>query len=100
MTSAPERGASPLSLRNGFRCAPESGANIEDVLLADADQIGHENINSASRMNKAVVVFLKNEHLVKTMIENGIWVKEMYVPVTPLSAPATKVTVSNAFHFQ
>lgn len=95
MTSAPERGASPLSLRNGFRCAPESGATIEDVLLAVADQIGHENINSASRMNKAVVVFLKNEHLVKTMIENGIWVKETYVPVTPLSAPATKVTVSN-----
>lgn len=46
-------------------------------------------------MNKAVVVFLKNEHLVKNMIENGIWVKETYVAVTPLSAPATKVTVSN-----
>ncbi len=26
---------------------------------------------------------------------SGIWVKEMFVPVTPLSAPATKVTISN-----
>ncbi len=26
---------------------------------------------------------------------SGIWVKETFVPVTPLSAPATKVTVSN-----
>ncbi|KAI7811476.1 hypothetical protein IRJ41_016490 [Triplophysa rosa] len=34
-------------------------------------------------MNKAVVVFLKS----------GIWVKETFVPVTPLSAPATKVTL-------
>lgn len=46
-------------------------------------------------MNKVVVVFLKNENLVKTMIENGIWVKENDVPVTPLSAPVTKVSVSN-----
>lgn len=74
---------------------PELGATFEDVLLAVAEKIGHENINSASRMNKVVVVFLKKENLVKTMIEKGIWVQENDVPVTPLSAPVTKVTVSN-----
>ncbi|KAI7804072.1 hypothetical protein IRJ41_023705 [Triplophysa rosa] len=46
-------------------------------------------------MNKAVVVFLKTESLVNELTVSGIWVKETFVPVTPLSAPATKVTVSN-----
>ncbi|KAI7795316.1 hypothetical protein IRJ41_014493 [Triplophysa rosa] len=43
-------------------------------------------------MNKAVVVFLKSESLVNELTVSGIWVKETFVPV---SAPATKVTVSN-----
>lgn len=43
-------------------------------------------------MNKAALVFLKNLNLVTTMIENG---NLRHVPVTPLSAPATDVTVSN-----
>lgn len=58
-----------LSLRNGFRCVPELGAKIEDVILEVAEKIGHENINSASKVNKAAVVFLKNENLVKDMID-------------------------------
>lgn len=85
----------PFSLRNGFRCVPEPTASIEDVMVAVGDQVGHENINSASRMNKAVVVFLKNEQLVNQVIENGLWVKGMFLPATPLYAPATKVTISN-----
>lgn len=88
-------GTSAVSLRNGFRCVPEPTASIEDVLVVVGDQVGHENINSASRMNKAVVVFLKTEQLVNQIIENGLWVKGMFVPATPLYAPATKVIVSN-----
>lgn len=57
--------------------------------------VGFENILSASRMNKATVVFLKTEQLVNQLTESGIWIKEMFVPVTPLVAPATKVTISN-----
>lgn len=49
----------PLSLRNGFRCVPEDNSTVEDVLIAVGDQIGHENIVSASRMNQAVVVFFE-----------------------------------------
>lgn len=88
-------GTVSVSLRNGFRCVPEPTASIEDVLIVVGDQVGHENINSASRMNKAVVVFLKTEQHVNQIIENGLWVKGMFVPVTPLYAPATKVTISN-----
>lgn len=57
MKSTPVGGASPLTLQNGFRCAPEVNTSIEDVLLAVGATVGHENISSASRMNKAVVVF-------------------------------------------
>ncbi len=46
-------------------------------------------------MHKAVVVFFQSEPLVNELTVSGIWVKEMFVPVTPLSAPATKVTISN-----
>lgn len=95
MTSTPVGGASPLTLRNGFRCMPEMNTSIEDVLLAVGAEVGHENISSASRMNKAVVVFLRNENQVKNLIESGIWINEAFVPITPLSAPATKVTISN-----
>lgn len=94
MTSTPVGGASPLTLRNGFRCAPEANTSIEDVLLAVGAKVGNENISSASRMNKAVV-FLKNENQVKNLTESGIWINETYVPITPLSAPATKIVISN-----
>ncbi len=95
MTSTPARGASPLTVRNGFRCASEINSSIEDVLLAVGAKVGHENISSASRMHKAVVVFLKNEKQVKDLIESGIWINETFVPITPLSVPATKVIISN-----
>ncbi len=52
-----------LSLRNGFRCVPEDGVTVENVLISTGGEVGHENIVSASRMNRAVVVFLKEQHL-------------------------------------
>ncbi|KAL7838604.1 hypothetical protein AOLI_G00270080 [Acnodon oligacanthus] len=45
-------------------------------------------------MNKAVVVFLV-ESCVSRLTESGIWVKGNMVQVSPLSAPATRVIVSN-----
>ena len=48
-----------LSLRHGFRCVPENGVKVEDVMLAVGEQVGAEFIHSASRMNKAVAVFMK-----------------------------------------
>ncbi len=46
-----------------------------------------------------MVVFLKTEQLVNQLTESGIWIKEMFVPVTPLAALATKVTISNVLPF-
>lgn len=84
-----------LSMRNGCRCVAEPGVSVEDALVVVGELVGFENILSASRMNKAIVVFLKTEQLVNQLTESRIWINEMFVPVTPLAAPATKVTISN-----
>ncbi|KAK3527747.1 hypothetical protein QTP86_002809, partial [Hemibagrus guttatus] len=95
MASSPARAASSLTFRNGFRCVPDMNVSVEDVLLAAGEQIGFENIISASRMNKVLVVFLQSEGLVNSLVTSGIWVKDTNVHITPLSAPVTKVTISN-----
>lgn len=63
MASLPEGGAASLSLRHGVRCVVEPGVTVEDVLLAAGEQIGYDNICSASRMNKAVVIFFEGGSL-------------------------------------
>ena len=84
-----------LSLRHGVRCVADSSASVEDVLFAVAEQVGAENIVSASRMNKAVVVFFKRVNFASLIIASGLWIKGVFVQVNPLSAPATRVTISN-----
>lgn len=95
MASVQVQGASALSFRNGCRCVADPEVTVEDILQIIGEKVGFENIVSASRMNKAVVVFLKSESLINELTVSGIWVKEAFVPITPLSAPATKVTISN-----
>ncbi len=85
----------PVSLRHGVRCVPADGVTVEDVLMAVGEEIGFENILSASRMNKAVVVCVKEEVQVSCLISNGIVVSEEFVVVSPLAASTTKVTISN-----
>ena len=46
-------------------------------------------------MNSAVVIFLDQVGKVNEVIENGITIKGLYVPVLPLSQPATKISLSN-----
>ncbi|KAI4871400.1 hypothetical protein NFI96_009402 [Prochilodus magdalenae] len=95
MASRPVAETPSLSRSNGFRCVPPAEAAVEDVLLAVGEKVGHDQIYSASRMNKAVVVFVKDERLVNELVEGGIWVLGNFVPVSPLSTPAARVTISN-----
>ena len=88
-------GTEAVSLRHGIRCVPDGGATVEEVLKAVGEQVGSENLAYASRMNKAVVVFLKKESLVSKVMASGVWVKGVMVPVSLLSAPATRFVVSN-----
>lgn len=65
--------APPLSIRHGIRIAPpDRSMAVEEVLTAVGEQVGHDNLLYASRMNKAVVVFLKEERFVSGMIESGV----------------------------
>ncbi|XP_026054630.1 uncharacterized protein LOC113040526 [Carassius auratus] len=95
MASVPVQGTPTLSLRNGCKCVPEAGVTVEELLLVIGEQVGFDNIISASRMNKAVVVFLKSDSHVNQLTVSGIWVREAFVTITPLSAPATKIIISN-----
>ena len=68
-------GMPSLSLRHGFRCVTEATVTVEEFLVAVGEKVGYENIAYASRMNKAVVVFLKEECLVDVMVEHGVLLK-------------------------
>ena len=72
----------PPSLWQGVRIAPpESNVTVEEVLLAVGEQVGYDNLSFASRMNKAVVVFLKDEQLVHQLIESGVFIRDSFVQV-------------------
>lgn len=45
-------------------------------------------------MNKTAVVFLKEERLVHVLIESGVFINDMFVQVSPLSVPSTRVVIS------
>ena len=47
------------------------------------------------RLNSAVVLFLEKVEQVNRLVETGITVNGMFELVTPLTLPATKITLSN-----
>lgn len=96
MASPSAEGTPVLSIGNGCKCFPDQICRVEDVLMAMGKVVGHDKIVSASRMNKAVVVFLKDEKFVNMLVESGIEMSDTFVQVTPLRSPATRVIISNA----
>ena len=83
------------SIRQGVRLVPpDSSVSVEEVLLAVGEQVGHDQLSFASRMNKAVVVFVTSEARVHTLVESGVFIRDSFVQVSPLSVPSTRITVS------
>ncbi len=74
---------------------PDDSISVEDVLVAVSEQVGGLNIKSASRMNKAVVIFLAEVQMVDNLIERGIVINNTFLPVLPLSSPSKKIVLSN-----
>ena len=70
---------------------PNPSVPVETVLLAVGDCFGHANLSHASRMNKGVVVFLKEESLVAGLIASGVTVDGVYFRVSPIAMPSTRV---------
>ncbi len=88
-------GFAALTARHGCKCLPDESITVEDCLAAISSEIGARNILSASRMNKAVVVFVKEESMVHHLVEVGLSVGDVFLPVLPLSSPSKRVTLSN-----
>lgn len=57
----------------------DSNGTVEEVLLAVSEQVRHDKLYFASRMNKSVVVFLKDEPYVYHLIENGVFTRDIFV---------------------
>ncbi|KAJ3609301.1 hypothetical protein NHX12_023824 [Muraenolepis orangiensis] len=84
-----------LSLWQGVRIAPhDSSMSVVEALLAAGEQVGHGNLVFASRVNKAVVVFVKSEQIVHQLVASG-FIRDLYVQVSPLSVRSTRITVSS-----
>ena len=73
---------------------PDSKVTVEEVLLAVSEQVGHDKLSFPSRMNKAVVVFLTDEPHIHQLIQSGVFIRDSFVQVSPLSVPSTRITVS------
>ncbi len=87
---------SHLTLGHGCKCMPEDSVSIGDVLVVISEQVGGgSNIKSASRMNKVLVIFFKAVSMVDELLEKGLVVKNIFLPVLPLSNPSKKVVLSN-----
>ena len=56
--------------------------------------MGRGNILCAWRMNKAVVVFLKEQGFVHQLIESSLLVNNELEQVSPLALPSTQIIVS------
>lgn len=82
------------SLRHGVRVQPDPGVPVEAVLLAIGECVGHANLSHASRMNRGLLVFLKEERLVAELVASGVTVDGVYLQVSPLAVPSTRVTLS------
>ena len=84
-----------LTRKNGVKIAATFPCSVEEISLAVGEKVGHVGIKSAARMNSAVVIFLDRVEKVNRLVETGITVKDTFVPVLPLTQPATKVVLSN-----
>lgn len=61
-----------LTLRHACKCIPYTSVIVEDCLMAVSREAGEINIKSASNMNKAIVIFLKETELADNLVENGL----------------------------
>ncbi len=93
MASPGKESFSHLTRRHAVKI--DSVFGVEDCSLAVGMLIGYENILSASRMNIAVVIFVKTIELANQLVETGVEINGIFTQVLPLSSPPKPVTLSN-----
>ncbi|TWW81823.1 Transposon TX1 uncharacterized 82 kDa protein ORF 1 [Takifugu flavidus] len=95
LSSPRVRSVTGLSRKHGVKVGAGFVLSVEEVWrLAVGQEIGHSSVKSATRMNRAVVLFLKVEQ-VNMLVETGITVGGQFVQVTLLTQPAARITLSN-----
>lgn len=62
---------------------------MEEVLLAAGEQVGHGTLLFSQQMNKAVMLYRKDEAHVDQWIESGGFIRDIFAQVSPLSVPST-----------
>ena len=82
-----------LSRQHGVKIVSDVG--VEECSLAVGQLVGHENIASASRMNRAIVIFIKRVDLANALVESGVVIKDALHAVMPLNLPSKKIVFSN-----
>uniref|UniRef100_A0A0S7EY72 YTX1 n=1 Tax=Poeciliopsis prolifica TaxID=188132 RepID=A0A0S7EY72_9TELE len=86
---------STLTRKNGIKVGAGSPCSVEEVCLAVGEIIGHGNIKSAARMNGAVVLFVEKVEHAQQVVEKGVSVNGLFLQVSPLTLPSTKIMLSN-----
>ena len=86
-------GFEQLTREHGVRV--ETLYGVEGCSLLVGEIVGHNHVVSASRMNKAVVLFLSSVEKACEVIQSGIVIRGSLTPVLPLAGPSRKVILSN-----
>ena len=84
-----------LTRKHGVKISASFPCSVEECSLAAGKVVGYESVKSAARMNSAVIIFVGSIDKANTLVENGIIIKDTYVPVVPLTTPSKKVMISN-----
>ena len=84
-----------LTRKHGVKIQATFPCSVEECGLAAGKVVGYESVKSAARMNSAVIIFVGSIDKANTLVENGVVIRDTYVPVVPLATPSKKITLSN-----
>ena len=85
-----------LTRKHGTVCIPPNEVSVDDIVSAIGNMVGFEKVRAASRMNKRVVVFVSDDHLVHDIVSPGISTENGYfIFASPLATTSTKIVLSN-----
>ena len=70
---------------------------VEEVLLAVGDQVEYANLSYASRMNRGVVVFVKEERYVADLLASGVTGTSAGVPTLLAVHPGHRLRCSPVY---
>lgn len=76
-----------LPIQHGVRVMLDSAVSVETILLSVGKQVSYDNVAYASRMNKAVVVFLNNKRFVNRLTESGLVINDEFLLVLSSGGP-------------